>query len=206
MDLSGFENGNWVVNRISHEPFRANGAVHAPEHVDRVMKGAGGLVGITQCSNKILYHRFRTRVIRCWSLRSGWSGLRPNDNVHHHAVSYAVMSRHEKCIGSPMRTIQTFTNSFEGLNTDLANLVTREIVPETVKNDLIAQPKVGQDLFEAFVSNCIKRQTKAWNTTEQQLSVTLEEEIVELQEDQGTFACMQVLKSKPDSNIEQNMA
>ena len=45
-----FQNGNWVVNKTSI-PFCAIGADHALEHLNRGMKVAGGLVGITLNQN-----------------------------------------------------------------------------------------------------------------------------------------------------------
>ena len=45
-----FQNGNWVVNKTSI-PFCAIGADYALEHLNRGMKVAGGLVGITLNEN-----------------------------------------------------------------------------------------------------------------------------------------------------------
>ena len=42
-----FLHGNWVVNKNGSVPFCAIGADHALEHVNRSMKVAGGLAGIS---------------------------------------------------------------------------------------------------------------------------------------------------------------
>ena len=45
-----FENGNWVVNKTS-SPFCPIGADQALEHLNRSMRVASGLVGITLNEN-----------------------------------------------------------------------------------------------------------------------------------------------------------
>ena len=42
-----FQNGNWVVKKNAEIASCAVGADNAPEHVNRLMKVSGGLIGIT---------------------------------------------------------------------------------------------------------------------------------------------------------------
>ena len=50
LDCEEFQNGNWVVNKMLIL-FCAIGADHALEHLNRGVKVAGGLVGITLNGN-----------------------------------------------------------------------------------------------------------------------------------------------------------
>ena len=47
--------------------------------------------------------------------------------------------------------IERFTNPFYDAHTDLFNLVTKVVMPETVKKDLCEQSEIGRSLFDCFV-------------------------------------------------------
>ena len=55
-----------------------------------------------------------------------------------------------------LTTIENFTNPFSLETDQLFNLVTKVVVPDQVKKDLMEQTKIGQDLFGVFVKDRIQ--------------------------------------------------
>ena len=55
---------------------------------------------------------------------------------HHHNLTTAVLANEEKGVAQLTVTIERFTNPFSDTHTDLFNLVTKVVMPETVKEDL----------------------------------------------------------------------
>ena len=68
----------------------------------------------------------------------------------------AVLSREDKNIKVLIETIETFTNPFADESSDLFNLVTKVVLPDNIKTDLCSQAATGQELFDAFVKECIQ--------------------------------------------------
>ena len=92
-----FMNGNWVVNNNRHVPFCTIGADHALEHVNCTMKVSGGLVGITlNISARTKFFFTSPELAHLATEAYEIAGMRPIDNVHHHAISTAILSRQEK--------------------------------------------------------------------------------------------------------------
>lgn len=183
-------NGNWVVNKNNKVSFCAIGADHALEHVNRMMKVAGGLVGITlNSSARTKFFLIAPELARLAAEASDVAAKPLCDNVRHHALSPAVLSRQERNIESLTSTIRGFNYSYADQTQEL-NLATKEVMPENVKDALVKQPVIGQTLFEAFVANRIKTTTtnlwapmkkcqlQTWKTTGKRLKVATVSECV----------------------------
>ena len=210
-----FMNGNWVVNKNNKVSFCAIGADHALEHVNRMMKVAGGLVGITlNSSARTKFFLIAPELARLAAEASDVAAKPLCDNVRHHALSPAVLSRQERNIESLTSTIRGFNYSYADQTQELTNLATKEVMPENVKDALVKQPVIGQTLFEAFVANRIKTTTtnlwapmkkcqlQTWKTTGKRLKVATEDKMVELQEDRNLFARMLLVsKSRPEIDL-----
>ena len=56
-------------------------------------------------------------------------------------------------------TMKTFTNPFTEDSDELFNLVTKAVMPEKVSTDLCRQSKLGQQLFDYFVTSRITTNT-----------------------------------------------
>ena len=147
------------------------------------------------------------------------TGMSPRTPTQHHAISSAKQEHQEKNIKHLTRTLRNFTNPFSTDSNDLFNLVTKVIMPENVKSDLCRQSEIGSNLFETFVSECIKsgdtnlwstmkkQNLNTWKTTGKKLKVMLANKVVELQEDRSLFACMMVIcKSRPEINLKKQLA
>ena len=149
-----FIQGNWVVNKNAQVPFCAVGADNALEHKNRSMKVSGGLVGITL--NEAARTKFFLIAPELASLAEqakNMAGVSSKLQGRHHNLATAVLAREEKGVAQLTATIERFTNPFADAHTDLFNLVTKVVMPETVKKDLCEQSEIGRRLFDCFVKN-----------------------------------------------------
>ena len=109
-----------------------------------------------------------------------------------------------------------FTNPFSEQSNDLFNLVTKEVVPEKIKEVLCNQNQIGQKLFEAFVCDCIqsnkinlwstmkKHQLGTWKDMDKKMKLSAGDKVVELQENRSLFARMMVmLNSRAEINLKE---
>ena len=102
-------------------------------------------------------------------------------------------------------TLENFTNPFIEQSNDLFNPVTKVVTPSKVKEDLLEQCEIGQNLFEKFVKDRIqsgeinlwspmkKRKLQTWKTMGKKIKVSSNGQILELQEDRNLFARMMVI-------------
>ena len=97
---------------------------------------------------------------------------------------------------------------------DLFNLVTKVVLLEEVEHDLCNESAIGFKLFTVFKKEGIqtgkenlwspikKQKLLTWKTTRKKFKVTVDNKVVELQEDSCPFArMMMVCKSRPEINI-----
>ena len=146
-----------MVNKNGSVPFCAIGADHALEHVNRSMKVAGGLVGITLNAHaRSKFFLISPEMARLAEEAQEMAGVDTPAQTHHHALSAALMTRQVKNIKALTATIQRFTNPFEEQRQELFNLVTKAVMPEKVKSDLCNESNIGEQLLEEFVNSRIK--------------------------------------------------
>lgn len=87
-----FLEGNWVVNKNSHVSFCAIGADHALEHINRSMKVAVGLVGITlDPSARTKFFLIAPEVARLSEEAKEMAGMSSPVQQHHHAATSTVL-------------------------------------------------------------------------------------------------------------------
>ena len=169
-----FKDGDQVLNKNPCVPFCSIGPDNALEHLNRSMKVTGGLVGIT------LNPRARARFFL----------IAPESN-----------------------TIRTFTNPFSQDGADFFNLATKVVLPEEVKDDLCNQSAIGLKLCTVFIKERIqtgkenlwspmkKQKLLTRKATGKKTKVSVENSVVELEEDRCLFARMMMLcKLRPEIN------
>lgn len=210
-----FKDGNWVVNKNPCVPFCAIGPDNALEHLNRSMKVTGGLVGITlNPSARAKFFLIAPELARLANQAKDMAGVTHETRGKHHNLTAAVVSREEKNITKLSNTIRAFTNPFSQEGADLFNLVTKVVLPEEVKDDLCNQSAIGLKLFTVFIKERIqtgkenlwspmkKQKLLTWKTTGKKTKVSVDNKVVELQEDRCLFArMMMVCKSRPEINI-----
>ncbi|KAJ7389962.1 hypothetical protein OS493_028013 [Desmophyllum pertusum] len=128
------------------------------------------------------------------------AGVSSKTQVRHHNLSTAVLACEEKGIEQLTSTIERFTNPFSDAHTDLFNLVTKVVMPETAKKDLCEQSEIGRRLFDSFVKEQVqsgkvnlwspmkKQKLLTWKTSAKVVKVNAADKVVELQEDRSLFA------------------
>ena len=214
---SEFEDGNWVVNKNSLVPFCALGADNALEHINRSMKVNGGLVGITlNPSARAKFFLIAPELARLADQAKDMAAVTSKFQDRHHNLTAAVLSREEKNVNKLTTTIENYINLFTEPGEELFNLVTKVVMPEDVKRDLCAQSSEGATLLSTFVTERIqkgnvnlwspmkKRKLLTWKSTGKKTKVTVNNKIVELQEDRSLFARMtMVCQSRPEINLQE---
>ena len=92
-------------------------------------------------------------------------------------------------------TIERFTNPVTEESDDLFNLLTKVVVAEKVKDDFWVQSVIGRNLLGTFVNERIKsdkvnvwskmkkRKLLTWRNNWKKVRVSLEDKVVELQEE-----------------------
>ena len=215
-----FRSGTWVVNKNAMFPFCSIRADHALEQINRFMKVAGGLVGITLNPAALTkFFLIAPELVRLSEEAKLLAGMSSPKQMHHHGVSMSVLTRWEKNIKELTSTIQGFTNPFTENAKDLCNIVTKAIMPDVVRTDVVSEPEIGNNLAETFIAERLtsgkvnlwspmkKRQLKTWRSAGMKMKITAGDKFVELQEDRSLFARMLVIsKSRSEINLRETIA
>ena len=143
-----FLQDNWVVHK-NPLLFRAIGADHALEHINRAMKVSEALVVIT------LNQSARTKFILTAPELAHLAGKAEemasyslSSRMNHHALSPTAELREIKNVISLCHTIKNFSNPFVGESTLLYNVVMKAIMLNKVKSDLCELSNIGTHLFK----------------------------------------------------------
>lgn len=139
--------------------------------------------------------------------------------MHHYGLSSSVLTRQEKNIKELTSTIQGFTNPFTENAKDLCNIVTKAVMPDVVRTDVVSEPEIGNNLAETFIAERLtsgkvnlwspmkKRQLKTWRSAGMKMKITAGDKIVELQEDRSLFTRVLVIsKSRSEINLRETIA
>ena len=145
------------------------------------------------------------------------AGLVP-ERAHHQELNSAVLTHEDNSINKLTETIKTFTNPFssdQNTNTDLYNLVTKVVMNEKTKKDLVNQSEEGRKLFSAFVQDRIKtgkinlwapvkkRNLLTLKTSAKVIKVKAKDTIIELKENRKFARLAMVCKSRPEIDIQE---
>lgn len=210
-----FASGNWVVNK-SKIAFCALGADHALEQVNRWMKVAGGIVGITQ--NQTARTRFflvAPELARLKVESKQSADVEKNLSSKHYELTNAARTKVIVSALSLTTTLQGFTNPFEYDGDDIINIVTKAVVAVDIQRDIETLEQNGSDKFDEFVESRLKTKStnfwdpmkklslKTWKTSLNETKLKVGDKTVELKEDRGLFARMLIVaNSRPEISLE----
>lgn len=211
-----FLDGNWVVNKNSKVSFCAIGADHALEHINRSMKVAGGLIGITlQPSARAKFFLISPELARIAEEAQQMVGVSSTTQTKHHALSKSFNLKTNKNIEGLTATLHSCTNPFAEESQDLFNLATKEVMPDEVKEEMCRQSDTGKQLLDDFVKERIKeRNINLWAPMKKckmqtfkrngkTLTVASADGPIKLKEDRNLFArLLLVTKTRPEICIE----
>ena len=145
------------------------------------------------------------------------AGLVP-ERAHHQELNSAVLTHEDNSINKLTETIKTFTNPFssdQNTNTALYNLVTKVVMNEKTKKDLVNQSEEGRKLFSYFVQDRIKtgkinlwapvkkRNLLTLKTSAKVIKVKAKDTIIELKENRKFARLAMVCKSRPEIDIQE---
>ena len=213
-----FTTGNWVVNKNKEVPFCAVGGDTALEHLNRSMKVSGGLEGNTLIeSAQAKFFLIAPELARLTAEAKAMAGLVP-ERAHHRELNSAVLTDEDNSLNKLTETIKTFTNPFssdQNTNTALYNLVTKVVMNEKTKKDLVNQSEEGRKLFSYFVQDRIKtgkinlwapvkkRNLLTLKTSAKVIKVKAKDTIIELKENRKFARLAMVCKSRPEIDIQE---
>ena len=186
--------------------FCAIGADHAFEHLNRGMKVAGGLVGITLNENARVRFFLTAPRLKCLEDEAKtMASVKTKSTEKHHSLSAQITSRQLKYTESMISTFNNFTNPFSNEGADLINLLTKSVMEESIKEDMKQQDKIGQNKFELFFTERVKSNSvslwapmkkaerKTSKTASKQVKVKFKDTVTELKEDRGLLARMLIV-------------
>ena len=205
------------MNKNKEVRFCAVGGDTGLEHLNRSMKVSGGLVGITlNESARAKFFLIAPELARLTAEAKAMAVLVP-ERAHHQELTPAVLMHEDNSINKLTETIKTFNNPFssdQNTNIDLYNLVTKVVMNEKTKKDLVNQSEEGRKLFSAFVQDRIKtgkinlwapvkkRNLLTWKTSAKIIKVKAKDTIIDLKMDRNLFARLaMVCKSRPEIDI-----
>ena len=210
-----FSSGNWVVNK-SQVASCALGADHALEQVNRWMKVAGGIVGITQNQNaRTRFFLVAPELARLKAESKRVANLDQQPSSKHYELSNTARNKLYLSALSLYTKLQEFTNPFEYEGDDIVNIVTKAVVPENVQNDLANIEKIGSQKLDEFLESRLKTQRRnvwdpmtkvslnTWKNSIKSTKVKVGDQTMELKEDRGLFARMLIVaNSRPEMSLE----
>ena len=127
------------------------------------------------------------------------AGLSSKTPKRHHGLSAVTFTHLRKALEDLITTCRCFTNPFSEQSNDPFNLVTKEVVPEEIKEVLCNQSQI------AFVYDCIqsnktnlrspmeKHKLGTWKDTSKNMKLSAGDKVVELQEDISLFERMMMV-------------
>ena len=163
-----FSNGHFAVQK-SKVPFTGIGVDHAQEHMNKVLKGENALRGISTDSDAILKYCLTAPEMQRLSVEyEEMLGMSKKEGrKQHYLFCSSILQRHEKTILKIRKVIEQ-CNPFDLNEQDqdtnhLFNMVTKEIIPDKVKHDILTTRQRGEIACNSFVETLIAGEENLWN-------------------------------------------
>ena len=150
-----FMDGNFSVHK-NEILFCAVGPDHALEHINRIMKVTGGLVGFTK--NASACERFfltAPELSRLAEEARQMAGSQSATYKEHHDLSTTAWARQEDNICQLENVIRESMNPMTHEGEDLMNIITKVVMPAEVQKDVCNQQEICPKAYDTFVAKCI---------------------------------------------------
>lgn len=154
---------NFCVNK-NDIPFCAIGPDHAIEHVNKIMKFRGGLKGLTQQPAAMaIWFLIAPELSRLSAEAEAMVGIKTHNLTHHHDLSEAVIIRYEENV-KKLKEVFKANDPLDNEETELLNIITKAVMPDTVKEALLKRDEIGQEHFDKFVKErIVERELSVWS-------------------------------------------
>lgn len=210
------KDGNFCVKK-SETPFTALFADQALEQKIKQLKGAGGIVGITQ--DEISLDRVINTLPHITSMVSDWLGGFPR---YSHVASYS--GEHYQLSGgiairstrNALKLKESIELHCEGnpfiVGTPLKSIASSVLIPEAAKEDILDRDEKGLDSYRKFVRETLlidspksvwdtmkKTKLKTFNTWMEKTRVSVGDKVIKLREERQLLARFLVIQqSRPE--------
>ena len=172
-----FSAGEFSVQK-TQIPFTAIGRDHAGEQVNRELKTRGGITGITHNDNS------RTRqILIAPVLADIWNQMMDQGNAStsayskHHQFTKAYTERQNKKVLSFLEVMDVHNVNFDSDECLIRNLVTGQIFPENVCNDVIDCEATGKRLYDEFIRERLQTDSAVGYRSSAIMSYLLSQEV-----------------------------
>ncbi len=213
-----FMDGNFAVNK-NQIPFCAIGVDHALEHINRIMKVTGGLVGITQnASARDRFFLTAPELSRLAEEAHVMAGTLTATRKEHHDLTPAIWTRQEENIARLKSVVRSSINPIKYEGEDLINIITKVVMPAEVAKDVCNQDNIGQQAYAKFVEERIntnevnawakmkKVQLRMWKSARKSVKYKVTDQVVELKDERSLFARMLIVaRSRPEINLKEGI-
>ena len=158
---SRFEAGEFSLTK-SAVPFTGVGIDQGQEFLNKILKGDGGLRGITNKPTSLLkYCLCAPELARIATETDELFGVSSSSRTHHHHLTSAKFSQRQQRVRL-LSTVLLQCNPFHDNSPRLYNLMTKQFVPETIEKDILTMEERGQQALQSFVEQHICGPTNLW--------------------------------------------
>ena len=204
--------------QTSSVPFTAKGNDHCGEQINKILKVAGGLIGIS--SNENARTRFFLTAPFLANIEEEMKEMSAKPTTickpTHHQLNEVHTKRQYGMVSKLLKTLTISQVTFDvKKECKMYNIATKKVFPEQVIEDVLRAPDVGEQLYLTFVeermSIAAKQKTidtvkkvnlKLFSSTNKKLRTKHEDKIIDIKEERTLFArCAIVANSKRDINM-----
>ena len=211
------EDGDFCVTK-SNIPFCSIGPDHGIEHENRAMKVIGGITGITQKEATLdKFFLIAPELARLVNEFGDLNGVKiKEERKKHHDLTGSARSRVFQNAEKMKHVILSHGNPFTSQQDEVMNIMTRAVMKEDVKADIINRDKIGQKAFENFVKERINTEEKGFWDPMKKLSLKLfrnsskpvktkvGDKMSELREERNLLArFLIVMRSRPEIDMKE---
>ena len=144
-------------------PFTGTGIDQGQEFQSKILKGDGGLRGITNKPATLLkYCLCAPELARLAKETEAMLGLPTANHTVHHHLSAAKSSQRERNV-SKLKAVMEQCNPFADKSPRLYNLMSKVVMPEAIEKDILNMEERGQQAFQSFVEQRICGTTNLWD-------------------------------------------
>ena len=143
--------------------FTGTGVDQGQEFLNKILKGDGGLKGLTNKSASLLkYCLCAPELARLGRETEEMVGMTATLCHRHHYLTTASLSRREKNVRKLVEVLKP-SNPFADKSTRLYNIMTKQVIPEQIEKDILNMEERGQQSLQCFVQDRILGNTNLWD-------------------------------------------
>ena len=163
--MSRIINGNFVTQK-SKRKFSAITHDQVHEQLNAMMKGDGGIIGITE--NDATLRRWLVagpETARILTEYSDKQSMKKKDNDRHHEQIPSIQKTFLLHVKNATEVVEELGNPFSETSTDLYSLETKQIMSERVVKFVRSAEHLGKVQYQQFLDDRINSNTTPFNDT-----------------------------------------